>query len=71
MLYLEDGSVIYDSRAIGRVLALQYANVEPNLAPDFGKDPKAFAAFEQALMVEHNKFEPFASVLTYQTLHVP
>jgi len=71
VLYLEDGTAVYESRAIARVICEQYRGSGPDLAPEYAKGLKAFAAFEQALAVETMKFDPYANQLVWQKLLAP
>jgi glutathione S-transferase len=71
VLYLEDGTAMYESRAIARFLAVKYSSQGPDLSPEYSKDPKGFALLEQALAVENMKFDPYASSLIYQRLIAP
>ncbi|KAB5588264.1 Glutathione S-transferase [Ceratobasidium theobromae] len=58
----EDGTLIYESRAISRYLVAKYAKGSP-LLPD-PSDHKAYGLFEQAASVEYSAFDPSASGLT-------
>jgi len=55
----EDGFVLYESRAIGRYIALKYGKGSSLLPPS--SDIKATALFEQAASIEQFNFDPFAS----------
>ena len=70
LLELDDTPLI-ESRAIARVLATKYSDVQPSLIPDYASDPKAFALFEQALSVETMKVDPYAGPLIYHKLVAP
>lgn len=56
----DDGLIIFESRAITRYIAETYRDTGPPLLPE-SKDLKAIALFEQAVSVEQNNFEPFAT----------
>ncbi|KAF8595200.1 glutathione S-transferase [Ceratobasidium sp. AG-I] len=60
----EDGTKIYESRAISRYLVAKYAKDSP-LLPS-ATDPKAYGLFEQAASVEYSSFDPSASGLAYE-----
>lgn len=51
----DDGYKLYESRAIGRYLALKYADQGLPLIPD-GKDLKKLADFEKAMSIEATQF---------------
>ncbi|KAI0725085.1 glutathione transferase [Fomitopsis betulina] len=61
----DDGFRLFESRAIGRYIALRYAGqgnaVMPNPA-----DARAYALFEQAASIELSNFDPFASQIAFE-----
>jgi len=59
----EDGFELYESRAIGRVLALKYRDQGPDLIID--SSDKGYIQFEEALAVETARFDPAASALVF------
>ncbi|KAG8730452.1 hypothetical protein FRC11_006660 [Ceratobasidium sp. 423] len=65
----EDGTKIFESRAICRYLVAKYAKGSP-LLPD-PSDPKAYGLFEQAASIEYSTFDPPAFILTYERIVVP
>ncbi|CAE6416623.1 unnamed protein product [Rhizoctonia solani] len=65
----EDGTKIFESRAICRYLVAKYAKGSP-LLPD-PSDPKAYGLFEQAASIEYSTFDPPASTLTYERIVAP
>ncbi|OCL04160.1 glutathione S-transferase III [Glonium stellatum] len=67
----QDDIAIFESRAIARVLATKYSNIQPSLIPDYVSDPKGFALFEQALSIETMKVDPYAGPLIYHKLIGP
>ncbi|KAJ7205907.1 glutathione S-transferase [Mycena rebaudengoi] len=54
----DDGFILYESRAICRYIADNYANQGPKLVPT---DLKGKALFEQAASTEYSNFDPFSS----------
>ncbi|KAG9087248.1 hypothetical protein FS749_003063 [Ceratobasidium sp. UAMH 11750] len=58
----EDGTKIYESRAIARYLTAKYGK-DSGLLPS-SNDVKAYGLFEQAASVEYSSFDPPASGLT-------
>nr|P42769.1 RecName: Full=Glutathione S-transferase PM239X14; AltName: Full=GST class-phi [Arabidopsis thaliana]CAA48376.1 glutathione transferase [Arabidopsis thaliana] len=60
----EDGTKIYESRAISRYLVAKYGKGS-SLLPS-PSDPKAYGLFEQAASVEYSSFDPPASSLAYE-----
>ena len=66
-----DDTPLIESRAIARVLATKYSDVQPSLIPDYANDPKAFVLFEQALLVKAMKVDPYARPLIHHKLVAP
>jgi glutathione S-transferase len=66
VLYLEDGTTMYESRAIGRVLAQIHKGLEPKLMIE--PDEKGYVQYEEALAVEAFKFDPYATSLVFHKL---
>ncbi|CAE6417859.1 unnamed protein product [Rhizoctonia solani] len=58
----EDGTQIYESRAICRYLVAKYGK-DSGLLPS-QSDIKAYGLFEQAASVEYSSFDPYAAPLT-------
>ncbi|CAE6447761.1 unnamed protein product [Rhizoctonia solani] len=65
----EDGTKVYESRAIARYLVTKYAKGS-TLLPDTS-DPKAYGLFEQAASIEYSSFDPSASALSYERVFGP
>ncbi|CAE6380626.1 unnamed protein product [Rhizoctonia solani] len=65
----EDGTIVYESRAICRYLVTKYGKDSP-LLPGVG-DLKAYVAFEQAASIEYSVFDPPASAVVYERVVVP
>ncbi|CAE6455235.1 unnamed protein product [Rhizoctonia solani] len=65
----EDGTKIYESRAIARYLIAKYAPESP-LLPN-ASNPKAYGLLEQAASVDYSAFDPPASSLAYEKLFGP
>ncbi|KAF8595192.1 glutathione S-transferase [Ceratobasidium sp. AG-I] len=65
----EDGTQIYESRAIARYLTTKYGK-DSGLLPD-GSDAKAYGLFEQAASVEYSSFDPPASGLVKERVFAP
>ncbi|CAE6455670.1 hypothetical protein ACGC1H_005795 [Rhizoctonia solani] len=65
----EDGTKIYESRAISRYLVAKYAP-DSSLLPK-ASDAKAYGLFEQAASVEYSTFDPPASSLAYEKVFAP
>ncbi|CAE6533889.1 unnamed protein product, partial [Rhizoctonia solani] len=63
----EDGTRIYESRAIARYLAAKYGKGSALLPSP--SDPKAYGLFEQAASIEYSSFDPAASGVYYEYLH--
>ncbi|KIY61439.1 glutathione S-transferase [Cylindrobasidium torrendii FP15055 ss-10] len=69
--YIEDdGLVVYQSRAIGRYLALKYASQGTPLIPPTSDITKT-VAFEEAMQIENQEFEPSASKIGIEKLIFP
>lgn len=69
--YIEDdGLVVYESRAIGRYLALKYAAQGAPLIPPTS-DIEKTVAFEVAMQIENQEFEPSASKIAIEKLLFP
>ncbi|CCM05619.1 uncharacterized protein FIBRA_07848 [Fibroporia radiculosa] len=66
----EDGFQLYESRAIGRYIALKYAGQGNKILPD-PSDFKNTALFEQAASIELTNFDPFASGLAFEKVFKP
>lgn len=66
-----DDFTISESRAIARVLAVRYDDIEPSLVPDYRRNAEAYALFEEAIAMESMKFDPYASSLIYHKLIAP
>ncbi|CEL56959.1 Glutathione S-transferase PM239X14 OS=Arabidopsis thaliana PE=2 SV=1 [Rhizoctonia solani AG-1 IB] len=60
----EDGTQLFESRAIARYLVAKYGK-DSGLVPD-QSDLKAYGLFEQAASIEYSIFEPNAGPLTYE-----
>ncbi|KAG8796553.1 hypothetical protein FRC12_019060 [Ceratobasidium sp. 428] len=60
----EDGTKIYESRAIARYLTAKYGK-DTGLLPS-SSDPVAYGLFEQAASIEYSSFDPYASGLTME-----
>ncbi|CAE6499386.1 unnamed protein product [Rhizoctonia solani] len=60
----EDGTQLYESRAICRYLTAKYGK-DSGLLPDTG-DVKAYGLFEQAASIEYSTFDPLASGLVWE-----
>ncbi|CAE6528434.1 unnamed protein product [Rhizoctonia solani] len=65
----EDGTKIYESRAIARYLVAKYGKGSPLLPSP--SDPKAYGLFEQAASIEYSTFDPPASSLAYEQVFAP
>ncbi|KAJ1305639.1 hypothetical protein OPQ81_000636 [Rhizoctonia solani] len=65
----EDGTKIFESRAICRYLVAKYAKGSP-LLPD-PKDVTAYGLFEQAASIEYSNFNPSAFTLVFQRIVAP
>jgi len=66
----EDGTVVYESRAVGRYIAQKYAGQGTPLLPD-PADLKAVTAFEIAASVEAFQFDPFALPAARELVYFP
>ncbi|CAE6533650.1 unnamed protein product [Rhizoctonia solani] len=62
----EDGTQIYESRAICRYLVAKYGK-DSGLVPNQG-DLKAYGLFEQAASIEYSSFDPYAAPLTAERI---
>ncbi|KAG8782337.1 hypothetical protein FRC12_020945 [Ceratobasidium sp. 428] len=62
----EDGTQLFESRAICRYLTAKYGKEHGLLPPS--SDLKAYGLFEQAASIEYTSFDPAASGLTYERL---
>ncbi|KAF8595189.1 glutathione S-transferase [Ceratobasidium sp. AG-I] len=60
----EDGTQIYESRAIARYLVAKYGKDSTLMAT--ASDAKAYGLFEQAASIEYSSFDPSASELVKQ-----
>ncbi|CAE6528429.1 unnamed protein product [Rhizoctonia solani] len=65
----EDGTKIFESRAICRYLVAKYGKGS-SLLPD-QSDVKAYGLFEQAASIEYSIFDPPAFSLTYERIVAP
>ncbi|KAG8685040.1 hypothetical protein FRC11_011209 [Ceratobasidium sp. 423] len=65
----EDGTRIFESRAIARYLVAKYAPNSPLLPSP--SDPKAYGLFEQAASIEYSTFDPPASSLAFEKVFAP
>jgi len=61
----EDGFQLFESRAIGRYIALKYAGQGNKVLPD-PADLRAMAKVEQAASIELSNFDPFASQIAFE-----
>ncbi|KAH9829566.1 glutathione transferase [Rhodofomes roseus] len=61
----EDGFQLFESRAIGRYIAVKYAGQGNKVLPD-PADLRAVAKFEQAASIELTNFDPFASQIAFE-----
>ncbi|KZT04880.1 glutathione transferase [Laetiporus sulphureus 93-53] len=66
----EDGFQLFESRAIGRYIALKYAGQGNDVIPS-PADLKRTALFEQAASIELTNFDPFASGLAFEKVFKP
>ncbi|CCO35563.1 Glutathione S-transferase PM239X14 OS=Arabidopsis thaliana PE=2 SV=1 [Rhizoctonia solani AG-1 IB] len=65
----EDGTKIYESRAIARYLVAKYGKGS-TLLPD-SSDAKAYGLFEQAASIEYSSFDPPVSSLAFEKVSGP
>ncbi|KAH7323414.1 glutathione S-transferase [Rhizoctonia solani] len=65
----EDGTQIYESRAICRYLVAKYGKGSALLPGP--SDVKAYGLFEQAASIEHSAFDPYAALLVYERIVAP
>ncbi|CAE6534350.1 unnamed protein product [Rhizoctonia solani] len=63
----EDGTQIYESRAICRYLVAKYSK-DSTLLPS-PSDPKTYGLFEQAASIEYSSFDPPAAGIYLEYLH--
>ncbi|OBZ68023.1 hypothetical protein A0H81_11995 [Grifola frondosa] len=63
----DDGFKLYESRAIGRYIAVKYASQGAKLLPDVA-DLQKWALFEQAASIELTNFEPSAHGLAWEII---
>ncbi|KAF9799487.1 hypothetical protein IEO21_10550 [Rhodonia placenta] len=66
----DDGFQLFESRAIGRYIALKYPDQGNKIIPD-PADLKKTALFEQAASIELSNFDPLASTLAFEILVKP
>jgi len=66
----EDGTIVYESRAIGRYVALKYATQGTPLLPD-PADIKAVTVFETGAIVEAFQFDPAAYPAARELVYFP
>ncbi|KAG8764095.1 hypothetical protein FRC11_005505 [Ceratobasidium sp. 423] len=64
----EDGTQLFESRAICRYLVAKYGK-DSGLVPN-QSDLKAYGLFEQAASIEYSSFEPYAGPLTRERVFV-
>jgi glutathione S-transferase len=67
---VDDGLVLYESRAICRYIALKYAGQGIPLIPS-PTDLEKYALFEQAAHIELSAFDPYASQFGVQKVILP
>ncbi|CAE6472752.1 unnamed protein product [Rhizoctonia solani] len=65
----EDGTQLFESRAISRYLVAKYGK-DSGLVPN-QTDLKAYGLFEQAASIEYSTFDPNAAPLTYERVFAP
>ncbi|CAE6455661.1 hypothetical protein ACGC1H_005794 [Rhizoctonia solani] len=65
----EDGTKLFESRAICRYLVAKYGKGS-SLLPD-SSDVKAYGLFEQAASIEYSNFDPSAACLVYERIVTP
>ncbi|KIY68228.1 glutathione S-transferase [Cylindrobasidium torrendii FP15055 ss-10] len=70
--YVEDeGMTIFESRAIGRYIAMQYAEQGTPLIPTNIRDMKKTVAFEIAMQMENQEFDPYVSKIGMEKIILP
>ncbi|KIY68878.1 thioredoxin-like protein [Cylindrobasidium torrendii FP15055 ss-10] len=68
----DDGFEIYESRAIGRYIALKYKDQGTPLIPvDATADLKKTTAFEVAMQIENQELDPYSSAIVIEAVFAP